>query len=343
MANIEEYNPNEVYYNYSGLLSKNRMVNFVIGMRGGGKSYNFKKYMIKKYLEKGEMFMIVRRRDSELEMMRKTYFNDVKQEFEEHEFIVKGNVIMIDGEEAGYFQALSTATNIRSSSFPTTQTIFFEEFIIENINTNNNYLKNEVTVLFGLCETVFRDRPGVRLIFAANNGGITNPYFDHFNIKPNPNKRYTVTDKCVVEYYDNPYFIEYKKSRKAFSDIYADTEYEKYAVYNQSLFDVGDRFIKQRPAHARYYFGINYNGVDYSFWTEIGSHEVYMTKGADKSHPFYFAVTDSDHWEQTQRLKSFRNHVRVQHVKYSYNISQLYFNDVIIRERFNEMKPFFNV
>lgn len=37
MANIEEYNPQEVYYNYSGLLSKNRMVNFVIGMRGGRK------------------------------------------------------------------------------------------------------------------------------------------------------------------------------------------------------------------------------------------------------------------------------------------------------------------
>lgn len=319
------------------------MVNFVIGMRGGGKSYNFKKYMLKKYFEKGEMFMIIRRRDSELEMMRKTYFNDIKQEFEDHEFTIKGNVIMIDGEEAGYFQALSTATNIRSSSFPRVQTIFFEEFIIENINTNNTYLKNEVTVLFGLCETVFRDRSGVRLIFAANNGGITNPYFDHFNIRPNPNKRYTVTDKCVVEYYDNPYFIEHKKSRKAFSDVYADTDYEKYAVYNESLFDVGDRFIKPKPPHARYLMGVNYNGIDYSFWNDIGTHEIYMTKGADMSHPFYFAVTDSDHWEQTHRLKSFKNHPRVQRVKYSYNISQLFFTDVITRERFNEIKPFFNL
>lgn len=343
MANIEEYNPNEVFYNYSGLLSKNRMVNFVIGMRGGGKSYNFKKYMIKKYLKDGKQFMIVRRRDSELEMMRKTYFNDVKAEFEDHEFVIKGNLILIDGEEAGYFQALSTATNIRSSSFPLVDTIFFEEFIIENINTNNNYLKNEVIVLFGLCETVFRDRTGVRLIFAANNGGITNPYFEHFGIKPNPDKRYTVTDKCVVEYYDNPYFIEYKKSRKAFSDIYADTDYEKYAVYNQTLFDIGDRFIQKRPSTAFYYFGINYNGEDFSFWVNMGTDEIYMCKGADKTHRFYFAVTDNDHWEQTIKLKSFKNHPRIKAVKYAYGISQLYFNDVLIREKFKEMAKFFSI
>ena len=343
MANIEEYNQNEVFYNYSGLLSKNRMVNFVIGMRGGGKSYNFKKYMIKKYLKDGKQFMIVRRRDSELEMMRKTYFNDVKAEFEDHEFLIKGNLILIDGEEAGYFQALSTATNIRSSSFPLVDTIFFEEFIIENINTNNNYLKNEVIVLFGLCETVFRDRTGVRLIFAANNGGITNPYFEHFSIKPNPDKRYTVTDKCVVEYYDNPYFIEYKKSRKAFSDIYADTDYEKYAVYNQTLFDIGDRFIQKRPSTAFYYFGVNYNGEDFSFWVNMGTDEIYMCKGADKTHRFYFAVTDNDHWEQTIKLKSFKNHPRIKTVKYAYGISQLYFNDVLIREKFKEMSKFFSI
>ena len=343
MANIEEYNPEEVYYNYSGLLSKNRMVNFVIGMRGGGKSYNFKKYLVKKWLKHGKQFMIIRRRDSELEMMRKTYFNDVKQEFEDLEFTIKGNVIYINGEEAGYFQALSTATNIRSSSFPLVDTIFFEEFIIENINTTNNYLKNEVIVLFGLCETVFRDRPGVRLIFAANNGGVTNPYFDHFNIRPNPDKRYTVNDKCVVEYYDNPYFIEFKKSRKAFSDIYADTEYEKYAVYNQTLFDVGERFIKKKPSTAYYYFGINYNGEDYSFWCDMGSDEYYVCKGADKTHMYYFAVTDSDHWEQTQRLKSFKRHPRVQRAVLAYNISQLYFADVFIREKFNEIKPFMGI
>lgn len=339
---IEEYSPDEVFYNYSGLLSKNRMINFVVGGRGTGKSYNFKRLLIKQFLDKNKQFMIIRRKEVELEMMKKTYFNDILQEFEDLEIEVKGNVIFMNDKEAGYFQALSTATNLRSSSFPNVYTIFFEEFIIENINTTNKYLKQEVFTFFGLCETVFRHREGCRVIFAANNGGITNPYFDYFKIKVNSDKRYQVGELYVLENYNNPYFVEMKKNSNAFSKIYSGTEYENYALHNQTLFDKGDKFVKQKTKTAYYWFGISYNGNDYSFWSDVTG-EIYMRAKADKNHPYYFAVTDEDHYEQTLNLKNFRNHPRVKRITTAYSYSLLFFETAIIREQFEEMKKFFNL
>lgn len=342
---IEQYSPDEIFYNYSGLLSKNRMINFVIGGRGTGKSYNFKKLLLKQFLDKGKQFMIIRRRDSELEMMRKTYFNDVLQDMPDLEITVKGNVISVNGEEAGYFQALSTATNLRSSSFPNVFTIFFEEFIIENINTNNRYLKQEVFTLFGLCETVFRHKPGCRVIFAANNGGITNPYFDHFGIKlkEDDDRRYIVSELYVVENYNNPYFVEFKKQSNAFSKIYAGTEYEQYALYNNSLFSMGDRFIKKKTSSAYYWVGINYNGDDFSFWLDPITNELFMRAGADRTSLFYFAVTDEDHYEQTLKLKTFRKHTRITKINYAYSCSLLFFENEFIREKFKDMMKFFGI
>ena len=342
MAVKDEYANDGVFYNYSGLLSKNRMINFVIGGRGTGKSYNFKRYLLKQW-QKGKMFMIIRRRDSEFEKMAPTYFRDIAPEFPDLEIVTKGRTVYINGEEAGYFQALSTATNLRSSSFPLVDTIFFEEFIIENINTQNNYLKNEVFTLFGLCETVFRDRENVRLIFAANNGGITNPYFEHFKIKLNPDKRYTVSDLYVVENYNNPKYIEYKKQRNAWSKVYEGTDYEDYALYNQSLFNLGDRFIKEKSKHSAYLFGINYSGNDYSFWIDSNTNEIFMCNGADKNSLFYFSVTDADHFEQTFALKTFKKHPRVQRVNYAYSLSILYFTDEYLREKFKEIAKFFGI
>ena len=59
-----------MFYNGGELLSKNRLMNFVIGNRGGGKTYHWKVRSIKDFLEHGHQFIWIRRYNTELENIK---------------------------------------------------------------------------------------------------------------------------------------------------------------------------------------------------------------------------------------------------------------------------------
>ena len=63
-----------LYYNPQKLLSYNRILNFIIGARGIGKSYAFKKYPINQFLKHGKQMIYVRRYKSELKKVRNYNF-----------------------------------------------------------------------------------------------------------------------------------------------------------------------------------------------------------------------------------------------------------------------------
>ena len=99
-----------MWYDLSQLLSYNKILNFVIGQRGGGKSFNAKKWCVNDFIKNGKQFIWVRRYKTELKTIN-TWFDDLKGEgmFEGHKMEVKGRTAYINGEVAGYFIALSTS------------------------------------------------------------------------------------------------------------------------------------------------------------------------------------------------------------------------------------------
>ena len=74
-----------MYYNGGELLSKNRLINFIIGNRGGGKTYHWKVRAIKDFLNNGKQFIWLRRYNTELENIR-SWYNDIAHEFEGHKY-----------------------------------------------------------------------------------------------------------------------------------------------------------------------------------------------------------------------------------------------------------------
>ena len=50
-----------MWYDLSQLLSYNKILNFVIGQRGGGKSFNAKKWCVNDFIKNGKQFIWVRR------------------------------------------------------------------------------------------------------------------------------------------------------------------------------------------------------------------------------------------------------------------------------------------
>ncbi len=187
----------ELYYNPNKMLSYNRILNFIIGARGIGKSFAMKEYPIKRFLKSGEQFIYVRRYKGELKKV-KNYFNDVMVKFPKHQFKVKGREFYIDGKLAGWAIPLSMWQSEKSNAYPNVGTIIFDEFIREK--DNSGYIPNEVEALLNLMDTVFRNRDNVRCVCLSNAVSIVNPYFLYFDLVPNINKRFNAYKDILIHF-----------------------------------------------------------------------------------------------------------------------------------------------
>ena len=74
------------YYDTTRVCSYNAPYNFVVGARGFGKTYGFKKRAIKRNISHGEEFIYLRRYKEEMKLARDSFFNDIREEFPEWEF-----------------------------------------------------------------------------------------------------------------------------------------------------------------------------------------------------------------------------------------------------------------
>ena len=88
------------YYDISTLLSYNKILNFVIGQRGGGKTFNAKKWCINDFLKRGNEFVWVRRYKTEIKGLKQNFFNDIISTgiFPNVEFSIKGNHLFINNK-----------------------------------------------------------------------------------------------------------------------------------------------------------------------------------------------------------------------------------------------------
>ena len=80
----------EKWYNPQKMLSYNQYLNFVIGGRGIGKTFAIKKYLLKRFIEKGHQFIYLRRNKSELDRIDKDKFFTtelLRQVFEDFEIL----------------------------------------------------------------------------------------------------------------------------------------------------------------------------------------------------------------------------------------------------------------
>src|SRR5690625_4641719 len=94
MSNLPYYNPNR-------LLSYDRILSFVIGARGLGKTYGYKKYAINRFIKYGEQFIYLKRYKSDIKGIGQ-FFDSVAQEFPDATFKVKGYELYINDKLAGW-------------------------------------------------------------------------------------------------------------------------------------------------------------------------------------------------------------------------------------------------
>lgn len=314
-----------MYWNISKSLSYNALFNFIVGNRGGGKTFGAKRQVINNYIKKGEQFVYLRRYKTELKKI-KTFFEDIANYFPENELKVKGREFYIDGKKAGYAMPLSTAKIEKSVSFPKVTMIIFDEFILDN--GTYHYLADEVTTFLEFYETIARTRD-VKVYFLSNALTITNPYFLYFNVRVPYNTTISCKNDILIELVQNADFIAAKKLTR-FGKLIDGTEYGKYAIENSFLRD-NKTFIEKKTGNCDYIFAFIYNGVTYGVWRSFKEGKIWVSYDYDKYSKLLYALTKADHTPNTLLINSLRQSKTFKGFIDNYKIGNVYFENQNIK------------
>lgn len=293
-----------IYYNYDRLFSYNFLIAFVIGERGVGKSFNAKVAVLNKFLKTGEQFIYIRRYKTELDTALATFWNDLQGNgyFEDYRLEVRKSKMLTEfkcnGKICGYAVPLSTANILKSTAFPDVSTIVFDEFLLDNAGTYR-YLKNEVTLLLDVIETVFRLREGKTILLGNALNVHASPYFAYWDLElPNDSKEFrTFKDGAIVVNYIRN--LEYREAKKKsrFGKLIDGTEYGKYAIENQVLRE-NNSFIAKKPNNSKFFGMVIINGSNIGIWNGRDGY-MYLSEKYDPNTVHKFALDYNDHTEQT--------------------------------------------
>lgn len=295
MSTSENKKDTDMYYDINRTLSRQRLFNFVIGARGCGKTYGAKKQVIKQFLRTGAQFVYIRRYETELPAAEiRNFFDDVAEEFPDHEFKAWNGIFRIDGEVAGWYIALSKAVMLKSIPFPNVKLIIFDEFIIEV--GMYQYLPNEVRAFLDCYNTISRDRD-VTVLFLSNAITMANPYFIYFDIKFEKAQTVYLTEFMSVELLESREYSEHVAQTK-FGRMIASTEYGKYAIQNKFLLDT-DTFLEPMPPGCSYICTFVINKRDIGFYVNSEGSLWYLSEKTDRTCPRRFTLNIEEHTEQS--------------------------------------------
>ena len=318
-----------MYIDLSKILSYNALLNFIIASRGTGKTYGTTKFVVKKFIEKGEEFIYLRRYKSELQKSIPKFFNvlTTNEEFPEHQFTHKGSYLLIDEKTAGYGVTLSTAQQLKSTNFPKVKYIIFDEFILED--GQGHYLKNEVDVFLGLIETISRLRD-VKVLLLGNSANIVNPYFLFFDLHlPYQNEIITFKDGLIaLQYAKSLEYIDVKKQSR-FGKLVANTSYEEYAIENKFV-NNNKEFIEKKDKDSKFSFSFIYNDIRLGVWINWLSGKMYISQDF-LENGIVFACTSHDHKPNTMLLSIAKKYNCWRTFITNYKLGNVYFENTKIK------------
>lgn len=325
-----------IFYSPKAVLSRNCFINFIIGGRGTGKTFNCKKHCIDDYVKNKRQFFYVRRYNTELDLAMTGFFDQLQHEgyYPEDEFKVKKvkkNLwqFTMNGDIIGYACALSTSLIVKSASFPDVYNLIFDEVLLAR-GTSYHYLKDEVILFLELLESVFRLRDG-RCFLLSNAISVANPYFDYWSIRLNKNKnfeRYKEGLICV-EQVDNQDFTETKR-RSVIGRLIDGTEYGEYAIDNKMLQDNG-AFIAWKPRGSKIIGTLIVDNKYLGLWSDYRTGSLYICGVYNPNCKEVLAFSASDHNENTFLVLK-KNEYLFEQLRTAFQFGCLYFENESVKK-----------
>lgn len=334
--------PSAYYWDIKRTLSYNCLFNFIVGPRGAGKTYGSLKYVLTNLVPKHRQFMYVRRLESELDKLTKMrggrLFNAIAKDpdLKGHALKAESNILYMDKRIIGYAQNLSSASILKSDSFPDVDLIIFDEFIIDNTGTYH-YLKDEVRKFLDLYETVARGRD-VKVFFLSNAVSVNNPYFDFFHLdKPHGGDiaRFGESKDILVENVSVPDLMETKKQSR-FGQIIKGTEYLDYAYDNDWLLDNTD-FVERKTRRSEYFVSLRFNDSWLGIWFDNLQWIYYVSADVDKNSPRKYSITTDDQKPNLMLIKTASKLAWMKNLINAYRMGAVRYESVKLKSMFREI------
>ena len=329
-----------MWYSPNKQLTYNRIYNFVVGIRGGGKTFNTLLHAIRRFEKTGEQFVYLRRRGVDLDDVchRKgggDLFSDIRHQGYFNGVDLKvvadksgGYNFYFNGKIMGYGKALSTAR--RSTSLPLVKLIIFDEFLIDDKNRHDRYLNsgNEMFLFNNFYETIARGRD-IPVFFLGNAFSMVNPYFVELGIRidsPEENKIYKGKSWTLVFWRDKEYIERREKTQ--FFQATKGTDFSEHAFSNKFYLDKTD-FIKKRSPESEHQFSLVYLGKTYGVWVDWEKGEYYVsTKGANTSREKTISLTLADNKPNNVSIRRYRNMPFMKAFRMAVDNNSVYFDSL---------------
>jgi hypothetical protein len=344
-----------MWYSSTRQLTYNRIFNFAVGVRGGGKTLNSLRESIEKHIKEKENgrkweFLYLRRRVVDLDDAcagKKgdgDLFSDLRAHgyFEGHELKVVsdksgGYNFYCDGEIMGYGKALSTAASRRSTSKPYVKRILFDEFLIDDTaGSNIKYLNGgeEYFLFLNFYETIARGRD-IPVIFIGNAFSMVNPYFIGLGIRIQNienNKIYKGKSWTVIFWRDEEFIKSREKTQ--FYQAIEGTKMHDHAFNNSFYLDKND-FIKKKSQDSEHQFSLVYLGKTYGVWVDWEKGIYFVSqKGAKTSRHKTISMSLADNKPNNINIRRYRNMPFIKAFRMAADNNSIYYDS---QEAYNMM------
>lgn len=336
-------NKDNFYYSLDEIRTYNALFNFIILLRGVGKTYAFKKFAITEAMDNGKQFVYLRRTEVEMRDAMLTFMNDVHKEFPRYDFRIKHEKLQYntpdletEGQylhewiDLGYFAYLSNARRKKSVSYDGVSYIAFDEFLIPPLDKYASYLPDEVMVFLDFYETVARMRD-VQVFFLSNAMSTINPYFLHFKLLLPKSKKgiKRIGKDIVVEYHDNE---DYRKAKEQtrFGQLIEDTRFAEYALNNQFITEDSD-FIMRKTGRSFLHFIIDIEGDQFAVYYDKSEGKAFISEDIDRQCPLKYKYKQSG--KGSLVFKNRRTIRQVDELVLNFELGNVYFENQKIKQK----------
>lgn len=312
-----------------------------VGNRTAGKSYYFKRLMLRRWIKNKEKFCIMVRFAYELDGVADNFFKDLEQiDFKGHEMLGKsfGKDLFIelfyDGQHCGYAVALNTADTIKkySARFVDVQNIFFDEFQSET----GKYCPDELTKFQSIHVSIARGGGKhvryVPVFMCSNTVTVLNPYFAQFDIIKRLKKetKFLRGNGWVLE---NCYVDSAAQAIKdsGFAKAFHSSDYMAFATANDYLLD-NDHFIEKIKGMGYMDFVLVDGNEKVGVWRYPDSGLYYVQHKFDPRCPTQIALYTEDHSVNTLFIRE--NLMFGNGLKRAFEIGRVRFEDQICKDIF---------
>lgn len=328
------------YYDSSALLSKKDSrgldpeIFIAVTNRVGGKTYNFSRLFLRRYLQDHKPRALLIRWGQDLKSRAISFGDDVMEKdprMEGHTLSTQsmGKIaykVLMDGDKDRpvlYVLALHDSEKIRenSSLFQQIQEVFFDEFQPES----EKYVDREIMRFQSIHASIARGGKShvrrVPVYMASNAASKINPYFVLFGIhkKPIGNQEFVNGPGWVLQQ-KRIDIAAREMEESGFGAATAGSSYQNFAANNEYLLN-DSRFIKKMPIKGREIAVLEADAAEYGLWALDGG-IFYISTKYDPSCRQHIAIT-----RRAQSPGSVAGVLLASQLKKAYDQSCVFFAD----------------